>query len=398
MTRHVLLVHPHLSLGGSEVVVAWIAQALVSAHSRVTIATVGKVALDSLDRLAGTKLESARDQIETLNLPARWGVLNRTAALRGATFARQIRAIAGEYDVAISGYEYLPFGVPGIHYVNGDACDFRAGFAENDQYGPRGLIYRPSVVRSAYLSLCSIVAGARTMRPSASDILVAVSSVTARNVYRLWQVPAVVIHPPVPVTDPGLAWQLRENTVVMLGRIDRSKRLHEGIKIVQALRERKHNLRLKIVGPTHDRSYLREILELGSRFSDWLEICGQLGAGEKRELLGRSRYLLHCKRAEPFGISIVEAAQSGCICIAPKGGGYEDFIDDDELLYVDATDAVDKFDALLGKGEFVLEQRQKRLRLNAMLVGRDFEKKIVSLVDQFTNNNIRHFAIVDQDA
>jgi glycosyltransferase involved in cell wall biosynthesis len=107
---------------------------------------------------------------------------------------------------------------------------------------------------------------------------------------------------------------------------------------------------------------------------------------------------LHCKRAEPFGISIVEAAQSGCICIAPKGGGYEDFIDDDELLYVDATDAVDKFDALLGKGEFVLEQRQKRLRLNAMLVGRDFEKKIVSLVDQFTNNNIRHFAIVDQDA
>lgn len=398
MTRRALLVHPQLKLGGSEVVVAWIAQALVSAGYRVTIATAGKVELDSLDQLAGTKLESAREQIEPLNLPARGGVLNKTAALRSATFMRQIRKIAGEYDVAFSGCEYAPFGVPGIHYINGDMCDFRAGVDKNEYHFLRGLIYQPSTVRKAYLGLCSIVAGARTTRPSARDIFIAVSSVTARHLDRLWQVPSVVIHPPVPATDPGLAWHLRENTVVMLSRIDRSKRITEGIRIVQSLRERKHDMHLKIVGPPHDPSYLREILELGSRFSGWLEICGPLDAREKQELLGRSRYLLHCKRAEPFGINMVEAAQSGCICIAPKGGGYEDFITDDELLYVDTTDAVNKFDALLGKDELALEQQQKHLRLQVMLVGRDFEKKIVSLVDQFTNNNIRQFAIVGQDA
>src|SRR5580698_4638811 len=154
MMRRALLVHPQLKFGGSEVVVAWIAQALVSAGYRVTIATAGQVELDSLDQLAGTKLESARGQIEPLNLPARGGLLNKTAALRSATFMRQIREIAGEYDVAISGCEYAPFGVPGIHYVNGDVCEFRGGVDENEYHDLRGLIYRPSIVRSVYLGLC----------------------------------------------------------------------------------------------------------------------------------------------------------------------------------------------------------------------------------------------------
>jgi glycosyltransferase involved in cell wall biosynthesis len=382
----ILVVHPRLGYGGSEVVVAWIAQSLAK-HHYVTLATTGAATLNQLDCFAGTQLERIGVELLTLETPGLLKTVNLPAALRGSLFTRQVRAIAANYDVLISGYEFLPFGSAGIHYIHGDSSEIRASGSVDGHRPLSRLIHRPGVVRNAYLTLCALTAGMRQTAPSDIDVLIANSCFTAENVLRAWNLTAEVVHPPVPPIQRGLDWARRENTVIMLGRIERSKRTMDGIEIVRALRAAGHDLKLRIVGPLADKEYSRQVVNACHRYGSWLTVAGALRSPEKSELLGRSRYLLHCKRAEPFGIALVEAAKSGCICLAPKGGGYEDFISDEGLLFEDIENAVVKFDKLLREDDAVLAERQDRLKEDADLVGQEFEPRLIDIVNVFITTN-----------
>jgi len=378
----ILVVHPRLGYGGSEVVVAWIAQSLAK-HHYVTLATTGAATLNQLDCFAGTQLERIGVELLTLEMPGLLKTVKLPAALRGSFFTRQVRAIAANYDVLISGYEFLPFGSAGIHYIHGDSSEIRASGSVDGHRLLSRLIHRAGVIRNVYLTLCALTAGMRQTAPSDIDVLIANSCFTAENVLRAWKLAAEVVHPPVPPTQCGLDWATRENTVVMLGRIERSKRTMEGIEIVRALRAAGHDLKLRIVGPLADKEYSRQVVNACHVYGSWLTVDGALRASEKSALLGRSRYLLHCKRAEPFGIVLAEAARSGCLCLAPRGGGYEDFIHDDGLLFEDFDHAILKFGKLLREGDAVLSERQKRLQENANLVGKEFESRLVDIVNVF---------------
>ncbi len=344
---------------------------------------MGTVTLFELDSHAGTELERAGVELRILKAPTL--LINRRglSAIRGSWFARQVKTIADEYDLLISGYEYLPFGRPGLHYINGDSAEFR-GVTEQDGYqGLAALVHRPGFLRVVYLKLCALIARNQRPEPLTDDVLVAVSSFTARNVLRVWNKAAIVIHPPIPPTHTSKNWMERDKSIIMLGRIDRSKRIHEGIEIVRALRAIGHPVNLRIVGSISDTRYLNELNDLKRGCGSWLTIDGPVAASEKRALLANSRYLLHCKRAEPFGIVLVEAARSGCICVAPKGGGYEDFIHDDDLLFNSLDDAILKFDKLLREPDSMQYERQQSLKKDADRVGTDFEHQFRAVAESF---------------
>lgn len=266
----VLVAHPRLGRGGSEVVVAWMVQMLALQH-QVSVATMGGATLSELDAHAGMELERHGVNLRIPRVPRLLTRVKSLAALRGSWFLRQVKAIAGEYDLLISGYEYLPFGYPAIHYVHGDTPAMRGITAVDGGLAAR-VVHGRGVIRRLYMKMCALVAGKHEPRPSPADILIANSSFTASNVLRAWGRTATVIHPPIPPILVGMSWVRRANTVVMLGRIDRSKRLHEGIQIVSALRGMGHRLQLCIVGTISDTQYLQELMSLGKRYGRWLTV------------------------------------------------------------------------------------------------------------------------------
>lgn len=214
--RHVkiLLAHPRLGRGGSEVVTAWIAEALAVEHD-VTIVTTGQLGLRELDMHAGTSLQDKSVELTHVNSLAVLGNLQRASALRGAHFARSVRHMVQEYDLLISGYEFMPFGRPGIHYIHGDSPEIR-GVAYEDGDRSRLRLHVKRVLRKMYLKYSQFVLGQSAKRPTESDLLVANSYYTAQNVARTWNRPARIVYPPVVDVGSSRAWSMKSDTFVML--------------------------------------------------------------------------------------------------------------------------------------------------------------------------------------
>ena len=115
MRPRVAVVHPRLVPGGgSEACAMWTAQALRGDHE-VTLITTGRPDLAALDRSCGTSLDGTGLAVRTVALPP--GTRTRFDALRGFRLARYCRRHAREFEVMISAYNVMDFGVPGIQRI-----------------------------------------------------------------------------------------------------------------------------------------------------------------------------------------------------------------------------------------------------------------------------------------
>ncbi|MBP1770473.1 MAG: glycosyl transferase group 1, partial [Candidatus Aminicenantes bacterium] len=115
MRPRVAVVHPMLVPGGgSEAGAMWTVQALRDDHE-VTLITMGRPDLAALDRSCGTSLDGTGIAVRSLAVPP--GLRTRFDALRGGRLARWCRRNARGYDVMISAYNAMDFGVPGIQMI-----------------------------------------------------------------------------------------------------------------------------------------------------------------------------------------------------------------------------------------------------------------------------------------
>jgi len=377
----ILIAHPYLGQGGSEIVVAHMVQSLSEQH-KVTLITMGKGVVEDLNELAGTTLSADKIDIISINL---WGlakVVKGAAALKGAFFSRAVKKYAENFDLVISGYEFLPVGQPSIHYIHGDSPELR--YYINRDSGRDAFFYDDrGWLRKTYLYICEVIGGGGYDKLLDQHVFIANSSKTAEAFRKLTGREAEVIHPPIPPIEAGLSWQKRENIIVMIGRIDRSKRIRDAIEIIQNLRHLGFDVKLHIFGFVTDPEYMEELREISKPYKEWIHIGGPLSPQMKQNVLGKARYFLHANSAEPFGIALAEAARAGCLCLAPKGGGYEDFINDADLLYQDKKDAVDKLRKLLSSDQECLNAKQDKLKRCVNDIGGDFARRIPEVVDKF---------------
>ncbi|GIW73120.1 MAG: hypothetical protein KatS3mg102_2662 [Planctomycetota bacterium] len=303
--RRVVIANPNRGLGGAEATTLWAAQALVDG-CRVALLAPRWVELAACDAFYGTALAERGLGVCNGSVPA--VLFRRAGFLWRALFERHCRRLAPRFDVHVSAYNWMDFGLPAVHCIADFSWDWELQRLAGSRPG------RPRWLQSAYLAACRVLAGLPPARsPAETGLLVANSEYTAellRRRFGLEELP--VLYPPVgaPLVEP-LPWHAREPGLVCLGRISPEKRLERAIEIVRRLRARGHRVRLHLVGKMVETPYGRAIRRLCERERDWVVVHGELVGAAKWELLGRQRFGIHARDDEPFGIAVGELARGG---------------------------------------------------------------------------------------
>src|SRR5580658_4945269 len=250
--RQVAIVHGVLAAGngGSEARAMWAAEALKRQFA-VSVISPGPVYLDRLNEFYGTTIRPEQVQIRRLRIPRLLESRRAPSALQGAFAARALRALAQEYDILISTYNLCDFGIAAIHCIADFSWDeeLRRRF-DPPPGGLHGLFHCSQALRRYYLQLCKAIAGSSGRDVFAGDdMIVANSYWTAAKLKQRHGVIARVIYPPVADEFPDVPHEKRHNDFVSIGRVSVEKRIERLIRIISAVRERGHDVRLRIIGP-----------------------------------------------------------------------------------------------------------------------------------------------------
>jgi len=152
-----------------------------------------------------------------------------------------------------------------------------------------------------------------------------------------------VLYPPV---DPieGQPWAERDPGVVTVGRIAPDNRTLDAVRIVDAVRDRGHDLHLHLVGSTSVayRSYLRRV-EAAVAAREHVTLECDVARGRLKDLLGRHRFGLNTKRGEHFGMALAEYVAAGMVAFGHDSGGSRSVLAGaTDRLYGGVADAADK--------------------------------------------------------
>jgi glycosyltransferase involved in cell wall biosynthesis len=245
MTPRVAVVHPQLIAGGgSEACAMWMLQALQD-ESRLTLITMGRPDLGSMNRKYGTTVDEKKIDGRFLRLPP--GTRKRFDALRGFPLARYCRRHARDFDVMISAYNVMDFGAAGIQSIADFSFDdaLRRELHAADGAAGDGF-YKASPARSLYLGLARALAGSRGDGWK-RNLTVANSQWTRDLLRERFGVASEVVYPPVAGNFPAVPWKEREDGFVVIGRLAPEKGIRRVIEILGDVREEKP-VHLHIIG------------------------------------------------------------------------------------------------------------------------------------------------------
>jgi glycosyltransferase involved in cell wall biosynthesis/GT2 family glycosyltransferase len=401
--KRIAIVHPQFREGGgSEAAPLWAIEALKRDYD-ITIITMGKLNLNRFNMAYGTNI--ARGEIRLIEIPIPLFCGSRFDAVRGYRLARYCKRVAKDYDLMMSTYNVMDFGVKGIQFIADFSFDdkLRRSFDESKaKFG--GLLYKNSVLRSLYLYFAQIIAGI-TEEGRKQNITVTNSDWSGRIMKQAYGIETQTIYPPVSGDFPDIAWNARENGFVCIGRLTPEKRIDKLIEIASKVRQRGYDVHLHIVGNLSESEYVRKLNKLAEENSSWLFMEGGKFGEEKMDFLARHKYGIHGRDKEPFGIAVAEMVKAGCVTFVPADGGQTEIVGHEALFYKDVGDAVDKiarvledrrlsqelFEHLDKQGEsFSVKRFKDEIK---KLVGTFVEKKAINEIN-FQRSRMTKLAIV----
>jgi glycosyltransferase involved in cell wall biosynthesis len=330
MIPRVAVVHPQLVAGGgSEACAMWTLQALQD-ESRLTLVTMERPDIESMNRKYGTTVDESKIEGRFLRLPP--GTRNRFDALRGFRLARYCRRHARDFDVMISAYNVMDFGVAGIQRIADFSFDDTLRRELQTESGAAdGTFYKASLGRSLYLGLARALAGSRGDGWK-RNLTVANSEWTRDLLRERFGVVSDVVYPPVAGGFPPVLWNEREDGFVFIGRLVPEKGVRRVIEILGDVRKEKP-VHLHIVGRRERTAHAREVEELCRRNRDWIHLEGEKYGPEKAAFLARHKYGISGCRNEAFGIAVAEMVKAGSLVWVPDGGGQKEIVAHPGLIY-----------------------------------------------------------------
>jgi glycosyltransferase involved in cell wall biosynthesis len=344
--KRLLMVQPSLDPPGGGNAVAAIALEALAAEYDVTLLMWHRPDLAAVDRYYGTRLQGVKLAIVGPPLITRAADLTglRLAALKRQILFRAARRAAANFDVILSMSNEIDVGRPAVQYVH---YPWRAWPRPDHDLR---WYHRLFGVLDGYYAFLQLVAPA-SKESIARNLTLTNSGWTGRLYEQVYAAPWRVLHPPVNGAWKPRPWSERENAFVIVGRISSEKEIERAIRIVRALDP---PMPLRIAGSIDDRSYYRR---LRASAGPDVTFHTDLTREALLDLLGRTRYGIHCMEEEHFGIAIAEMLHSGCIPFVRAGGGAVEIVPDPRLTWFSDEDAVAKIGATIAD-----PARQEELR------------------------------------
>lgn len=341
MQKKIAIVYPKFGLGGSEPVALRMIDALKDEYA-IFLITSGEFDISVLNKSYNTNLSFEDFSLIRVKMP--FGIENtdKFSALRGRFIQRYCQKISGQFDAIISAYNPMDFKVKGLQYV-ADIAELPEIISLSEF---QKLFYGKTILRKFYLKLCDWVSplnsGGWTENFTLSN-----SDWTARLLFERYGIKAKTVYPPVPRIFPKILFEKKEKGFVCIGRITPEKRFEVAIDALKRLREKGHDIHLHIIGRMNSSRYARFLAKKCLENKEWVFIEDNLDEEKKNDLIMHHRFGISCRKNEPFGIAIAEMVNAGSIVFVPDGGGQTEIVRDDNLIYNDIEDAVNKIGKVL---------------------------------------------------
>lgn len=336
----VLIAHPYLyPSGGGNSVAAWAVEALRDDYD-VTLAVLGPLDCEALNRSFGTSLRpkdftvriappSLRALLRCFPTPG--ALLQQCVTMRWAqTLDRKQR-----FDALLSTQNEADLGRAGLQYVH-----YPWAYLPRPDIEMRWYHHLPGML-NGYRNFCRAVARASDegLRQSLS---LANSEFVADRIRDVHGVESKVLYPPVPGGFPPVAAEDRVNGIVALGRMHDCKRWAMAVDIADRVRSRGVELSLTLISHRDDVEYGGRLDALAAT-RPWFRIRYNLTREELVEEVARHRYGLHTMEDEHFGIAPAELQRAGCITFVHRSGGPMEIVSHrEELMFGDAEEASEK--------------------------------------------------------
>ena len=149
---------------------------------------------------------------------------------------------------------------------------------------------------------------------------------------------AIILSPPVDVdtfrdaafSSSSLSTNEREDIILVVCRVDPLKKVENAIMLAKLLKDNNIGKGMKIVGsldPYFSDYYLYlNKLILNYSLADYVTFEIDVSLDKLLSFMKKSKVYFHPRRAEHFGISIVEAMSAGLVPIVPDVGGQTEFV------------------------------------------------------------------------
>jgi len=369
--RKIGIFFPHFVTGGGEVVTAWSIQALKDDFD-VFLFTFAKISPKEINNLYGTKMSD--QDLKVVNPPGSFifRLLPGLGLLKYHCLVAYSKIFRTKMDILFGTYKEIDFGVKGVQYIHFPELDY----SNYDLGRISKHYYRNKFLRDAYKGFCYFISGGQESKTK-DNITLTNSYWTGKKIKERMGIDSEVVYPPVLNDFPKIDWDRKEDYFVCLGRISPEKRTKLVIEIIDKVRKEGFDVKLRIIGPVGDTRYFKEIKKIQSQVN-WIEIFTSVNRSDLVSIVSKSKYGLHGRKDEHFGIGVAEMAKAGCLVFVPCGGGQTEIINSDELIYAQKEDAIRKIINIL-KDEKLRDIVRDKIKNDVKLFSTD---NFISLLKQ----------------
>jgi glycosyltransferase involved in cell wall biosynthesis len=312
-------------LGGTDVVVAVLAESLAASDSVEILHHGRKTTIDDLAAFSGTDLRGVRlRKVRPLSHGA-GDSHNPLRRFRGARNAG--RELSAPYDLFITFTHEPP---PFCHAPRGILAVLFPMFTPFHLLPSRGQASLWDLGRRAY----SLVEWKQ--RLAGYDLRIAISQYTRHWVRRMWGVDTAIVYPPTPLPPSVLE---KEALIVSIGRFASGGHVKSQLEMVGAFRdllpEEWHYVTAGALGEgAADLAYAERVRAASG---GQVRVATNLDRADVSDLYGRARLFWHAagfgsaesspESSEHFGISTVEAMSAGAVPIVINKGGQPEIVE-----------------------------------------------------------------------
>lgn len=350
--KHILVVHPQFqNIGGAELAALRFVEWLCSrCHARVALLTLAAMDIADLRRQTGIDLVSHRVTVIFAPIP-KWllSVDRRFHLLKLAFLHRAARRNAGCYDLCVSTYNEVDFGIRGMQYVHHPNFASRAFLHKFNMIATRNVLDRVPFLDFLYRKVVFLISG--TTADGIRKNQTAVSSQFMRTIlHDLYDIRSEVVYPTFlsrSSSSKVVPWDDRAFSFVSVGRFAPDKDFLQLIDLYHHLYRTFPNAAFMIMGRVSDQRYFSEVKLQAQLAQVPVSFHTDISNERLAELLSTSKFYVGPKKFEHFGLSVVEAAQAGCLTFVHDSGGQREIITPEVLRYRTAASLVTNAELLV---------------------------------------------------